>query len=258
VSGWDDMANRFGCSPLDAPIPAGTVVLAIDRPCPVTTDLEGAFSSSAEMATMIECILPFATQWLSWEYSGLDVPAGWQAGATSLLPNNFLFVPHGVSVEGGFAHCGGYDSNSALHYCPSDGNIYFGEDQMWSDYNDNGDADLWGSVAHEMGHRVQQVAGFHLAATDNERIPAENQADCFSGAFLDYAARYGVLTADGDDLLDSFVGLFRIGEQVSVDQSHGTVDQRIRAFFVGYNAPDHLGVFACASYVTDVSIVPAA
>jgi predicted metalloprotease len=145
-------------------------------------------------------------------------------------------------------------------YCPVDGNIYLGEAQLWSDYNDHGDADLWGSISHEWGHRIQHVAGQPNSATPNEQIPPENQADCFSGAFLDYSARNTALDTPStpDDLLDLFIGLFnigdpRIGEET---QDHGTIDQRIRAFYVGYNSADSEGAWACDFYVTSGSIIP--
>ncbi|MET0910481.1 MAG: hypothetical protein ABWZ99_13535, partial [Ilumatobacteraceae bacterium] len=116
-------------------------------------------------------------------------------------------------------------------------------------------------ISHEMGHRVQHVAGADRSNPDvpNEQIPAENQADCFSGAFLDFAARnhYIDVTVTGDDLVDLFDGLFNIGEPAFEGRSHGTIDQRIRAFFVGYNSADDWGVFECDRYITDVTIVPA-
>jgi predicted metalloprotease len=212
------------------------------------------------MATLVECILPVAIDWMTWEYSGLVPPAEWGAVSTSLLPNNFLFVPAGIAGES--AQDCGYDEYT-LAYCPRDGNIYLGETQLWNDYNDHGDADIWGTISHEMGHRVQHLAGMRVAVTANETIPTENQADCFSGAFMGYAARnrymdpVGPDTVSDDDVADMIVGLLDIGESEGPERTHGTDDQRVRALYIGYNSPANLGVFACDFYLSDISIVPA-
>ncbi len=254
------------CLPTSSPLPQGTVALATDGTCPVSEDLETAFTTSAEMKTLLECILPKAIDWLSYEYvdASLVTPAEWGSQSGTLLPLDFIYVPAGIAVEeleGQFQHCGGYDSASALHYCPQDGNIYLGEELLWFTYNEFGDADMWGSISHEMGHRIQHVAGGMKAdpAVPNEEIPIENQADCFSGAFMDFAARYGYIdvSVTGDDIVDLFSGLFTIGEADSGQRTHGTIDQRIRAFFVGYNSDDSSGVFECDFYLTDVTIIPA-
>lgn len=236
-----------------APIPPGTIGLRTNLACPIEGDFEGAFTSAAEMALLLECILPVATQWMQYEYGTIATPPEWGAVSPSLLPNNFIYVPTGVSGTHGCDF-----SDRSLSYCMLDGNVYLGEQQIWADYNNHGDADMWGSISHEMGHRIQHLAGSHIPGADRELIPTENQADCFSGAFLDYAARFGLIdsSATGDDLIDLFVGLFNIGEPDSDQRTHGTIDQRIRAFFVGYNSADNAGAFACAFYVTDLPIVP--
>lgn len=241
------------CTPDPMPVPPGTIPLRTDQVCPITTDLEPAFTSAEQMGALLECILPLAVAWLTFEYAGTTVPAEWGATSTSLLPNNFIYVPTGVSGTHGCDF-----SDRSLSYCMLDGNVYFGEQQLWADFNNHGDADLWGSISHEMGHRVQHMAGSRIPNSERELIPTENQADCFSGAFLDFAARYGNIDSSetGDDLIDLFVGLFNIGEPDSDQRTHGTIDQRIRAFFVGYNSGDDAGVFDCDFYVTDMSIVP--
>ena len=50
------------CLPTSSPLPQGTVALAIDAPCPVSGDLEMAFTTSSEMKTLLECILPKASE----------------------------------------------------------------------------------------------------------------------------------------------------------------------------------------------------
>lgn len=269
--------DTLQCVPTSTPTPPQTVALATDLDCPIEGDLEHpdpnneevfTFTDPSQMKTLVECILPEAVAWMIYEYGSLDVPTEWAGSqATSLLPNNFIYVPTGVRGVVTDQTCiseddqGEYAYNErSLSYCPVDGNIYLGEAQLWSDYLNHGDADLWGSVSHEWGHRIQHVAGQPSSATPNEQVPPENQADCFSGAFLDYSARNTALDQPStpDDLIDLFIGLFnigdpRIGEET---QDHGTIDQRIRAFYVGYNSADSLGAWACDFYVTSGSIIP--
>jgi len=272
----DQSTDTFVCAIETTPVPPGAVALATDAACPVPGDLEVAgadpdgdgpqeapktFTDPTQMKTLLECILPLAVEWMTWEYGSLTPPPEWQSESGTLLPLNFYYVPTGVTGGGDSwadEHCV-YDDTSE-QYCPSDGNIYLGEQQIWADYNDHGDADVYGTISHEMGHRIQQVANAHNPNPDvpNEEIPSENMADCFSGAFLVYAERQGYIdaVASGDDLIDLFVGLFEIGDVLGAEQTHGTIDQRIRAFFVGYNAPTR-GVWDCDFYYTDgVTIVP--
>jgi hypothetical protein len=253
--GWQDWI----CYPAITAVPAGTRVLATNGTCSATGDFETAFTAADQMDSMLECVLPVAVAWLDWEYSGLTPPPEWAAASASLLPHNFVYVPAGIAGETD-QDCG-YDEWS-LSYCPLDGNVYLGESQLWSDFVNHGDADIWGTISHEMGHRVQHVAGMRAQMTDNENIPTENQADCFSGAFMAYAARHrymdpaGPDTVSSDDVEDLIVGLLDIGESEGPDRTHGTDDQRVRALYIGYNAPSNLGVFACDFYLSDISIVP--
>ena len=129
---------------------------------------------------------------------------------------------------------------------------------MWFVYEKFGDATILSIIAHEWGHRIQHVAQLPDSATLNEQIPYENQADCISGAFFDYLQRFVGIdsVATPDDLVDLFSGLYSVGEDVSDQQNHGTIDQRIRAFFLGYNSFNSSGAWDCDFYVTGGSIVP--
>src|SRR5262245_48741820 len=97
--------DNLTCVPTSTPLPPQTLPLATNVACPVDGDLEGSegaptFTQPSDMKTLLECILPTAVQWMSWEYGGLDVPAAWATSqATSLLPNNFVYVPTGVDVQ---------------------------------------------------------------------------------------------------------------------------------------------------------------
>jgi hypothetical protein len=114
-----------------------------------------------------------------------------------------------------------------------------------------------------MAHRIQHVAGFRRAISDVEVIPGENQADCFAGAFLDYLATFRLIDvvtdengSTGDDMIDLFSSLLILQSVESEGRDHGTLDQRVRAFFVGYNSDDSFSAFECDRFVTDVSIIP--
>ena len=257
------LGEDLTCIPAATPTPPGTIALAINAPCPVTGDLEEAFTEPSQMKTLTECMLPIAVAWLTWEYNSLTPPAEWNAVSTSLLPNNFLYVPTDVRNP---AYCG-YDGSSegTLFYCQVDDAIYLGEAAMWNFYTKHGDASLFGAIAHEMGHRVQHLAGtkFNDPDNPNEGIPSENQADCFAGAFMAYAARnhymdpLGADIINPDDVYDMINGFLDIGERLDEHQTHGTVDQRLRALYIGYNSEPAVGAWACDFYLTDIRIAPA-
>lgn len=81
---------------------------------------------------------------------------------------------------------------------------------------------------------------------------AENQADCVSGAFLRYLATLGFMT-EGDDEIDIARTLIDIASAESDDRDHGTVDQRMRAFYAGYNST--AGLYACNYLSTNVVLI---
>lgn len=150
-----------------------------------------------------------------------------------------------------------------LHYCVFDGNVYLGEAALWDFYTRFGDNAIGVTIAHEMGHRIQHVAGMLMPSPDapNEAIPRENQADCFAGANAAWSSRFGMSSnADEsiavDDVVDRITSLLNSGETEGAHQTHGTPDQRVRAFYIGYNSAPDNGAFACDFYVTDVSITP--
>lgn len=256
------------CLPSASQVPDGTVQLALDAGCPVSGPLEGVFTSPTEMQTLVECILPVALQWISYEYQSADLSAPSSWGGSLLMPNNFIYVPTGVRVPRYAETCFQTDeqgeyaySADDLKYCLYDGNIYLGEAALWAVYTVFGDNTIRSTVAHEMGHRIQHVAGTGTIVAPNEAIPAENQADCFAGAFAAWSVRYGMSSTDAEsvaaaDVLDGINGMLSFGHSEGADQSHGTPDQRVRAYYVGYNSAPDTGVFACNFYLTDVSIIP--
>ena len=126
-----------------------------------------------------------------------------------------------------------------------------------------GDVSVPLALAHELGHRFQHADQFLQAGNDpTKEIPTENQADCVAGVFMDWLARNQYLTPGDDaaDMVDTLVWLGQFEEGNAVSQrTHGDVDQRLRAFYVGYNSGWTDGLAACNGFVTDMILAgPAA
>ena len=204
--------------------------------CPAG-DLEGAFRSSAEMAVYLECVIPNVEQWIDATYAD-----------TAHHPTNYYFVPTGGGgTDGGCA----YDETS-LEYCRPSGNIYLGEASLWKQYSVFGDAAPVTVLAHEVTHHFQNVAGVPAWTTPNEEIPHENQADCGAGAFMAYAKQQGWMDVQ-DDIVDLAGSLVNAGESEGPDRTHGTVDERLAAFYVGYLSGE--GLSACNGFLPGTPII---
>jgi predicted metalloprotease len=235
-----DLATNT-CMPLSVLIPPGTQQMVRDRStCPPDiADLEGAFTQPGQMRVFMECVVWAMDQWVASAYVDGMPP-----------PNNYLYVPTGVA--GGALGC--EYNESSLFYCFLDGNVYLGEVALWQLYS-FGDAAPVMVLAHEIGHRFQHVRQMRRSMADRESIPKENQADCVAGVFMDVAARVGWSDVQ-DDITDLPGALIIAGEIDGPNRTHGTIDQRVRAFFRGYNNTNLL--FDCNFLVTDVMLtVPA-
>ena len=143
----------------------------------------------------------------------------------------------------------GFD-DMAYHYCPIDNSVYLGQARLWDMYSRLGDIAPAVALAHELGHRFQHVAGMGFEPQERSEIPLENQADCVSGAYMDYLLRNGNLS--DDDVLDFAAGTIDAGSYESEGRTHGTNDQRLRAFYIGYNNGTLL---SCVPYITNVALV---
>jgi hypothetical protein len=207
--------------------------------CP-TGDLEGVFLSSAEMALFLECVIPNVEEWIDATYANMSSPTG------------YYFIPAGVSgAESAAAGSCDFDEFS-LSYCRLSGNVYLGEAAVWLLYLEFGDAAPALVLAHEVTHHFQNVVGIPPAQTANEQIPYENQADCGGGAFMAYAESQGWLNVH-DDLVDVAGALRAAGERKGADRSHGTPQQRLRAFDLGYLSGK--GLWACVRFVPGFPII---
>jgi predicted metalloprotease len=153
--------------------------------------------------------------------------------------------------------CGGARREVGPHYCPLDSTIYmdlafFDELQRRFGASGGDFAEAY-VVAHEVGHHVQNVSGImdevrqRQQANQNEAnvwsVRLELQADCFAGAWASAVFEQGLLErGDIEEALSAAeaVGDDRIQETITgrvnpESFTHGTSEQRVRWFEVGYN-----------------------
>ena len=118
-----------------------------------------------------------------------------------------------------------------------------------------GDMFITGALAHEYGHALEDMA--HLAGESTPTLVAEQQADCFTGAYLHWVAegkspRFALSTTDG--LNGILAGLIALrdpvlgphGEPIR-DEAHGTALDRISSLQRGFDA----GPMTCVGITTN-------
>jgi predicted metalloprotease len=129
--------------------------------------------------------------------------------------------------------CGNAAMNNAF-YCSASNSIYYDYNLMSRMYSRVGDYAAVSILAHEWGHLVQTQLS--IANGRSFTIQMELQADCFAGAYTQYAKRTGKL--DEGDMEEAGVGLFTAGDPLGMPwfspQAHGKSMQRISAFLDGY------------------------
>jgi predicted metalloprotease len=99
------------------------------------------------------------------------------------------------------------------------------------------------ALAHEWGHHLQYMLGVRYGGTQAGAIAYENQADCVSGAWAQYADEQGWLETD-DDIGDVETLMQLIGSRESRARDHGTSAERAEAFNLSYEG----GIAACNAY----------
>ena len=114
-----------------------------------------------------------------------------------------------------------------------------------------GDMSIPALIGHEYGHSVQYQAGLVKPATPV--IVAEQQADCFSGAYMRWVAegqskRFTVSTSDGlNKVLAAGITIadpiLTVETSAAIEQGHGTALDRVSAFQMGFVT----GIPACAA-----------
>jgi predicted metalloprotease len=167
--------------------------------------------------------------------------------------------------------CGFAGAAVGPFYCPADEQIYIDlafYDELRTRFEAPGDFAQAYVVAHEVGHHIQHLlgisdqvqrgqAGLSEAERSNLSVRLELQADCFAGVWAHHAQRarqvleagdleeaLGAASAIGDDRIQRRSG----GAVVPDSFTHGTSEQRVRWFRVGFETGDG---GACDTFVAD-------
>lgn len=137
--------------------------------------------------------------------------------------------------QSGEVACGGdpVPANNAL-YCPAGDFIAYDVDWAVAAFRQIGDAFLFYLLGHEYAHGVQ----VRLGESFRFSVQQELQADCMAGAYIGDSVRGRALNLQEGDLDELRTGLAAVGDDPDqpwfAPGSHGTAEQRTRAFFNGY------------------------
>lgn len=159
--------------------------------------------------------------------------------------------------------CGGATAAVGPFYCPGDQKVYIDLSffqQMRDRLGGGGDFAEAYVIAHEVGHHIQTITGVSAKVNDVRRrggnvegaegplVRQELQADCYAGLWAHHAQKrhswlepgdleeaLSTATAIGDDTLQ------RQGQGQVVPDSftHGSAQQRVRWFRVGFETGDY-------------------
>ena len=127
-------------------------------------------------------------------------------------------------------------------YCPRNYAIYLNEPFVLRVERRIGDFAAITVLAHEYGHAVELALG--LSAINRYPVQDELQADCFAGVYAQDAMSRKLL--DPNDIPEATAQSYVSGDTNFDLNSHGTPQQRVRAFQIGYVK----GFQACLAYST--------
>lgn len=117
-----------------------------------------------------------------------DIDAYW---ATQFANAGLTYTsPRLVAVDSPLeTGCGALDPRfSPGAYCAADQTVYYS--LLWAPNDDAGQLVWWTVLAHEWGHHIQWQADTGISTV----LESELQADCFAGAFLNYAGDAGIVS----------------------------------------------------------------
>jgi predicted metalloprotease len=131
--------------------------------------------------------------------------------------------------------CGKASPKTGPFYCPSDGGIYFPVqffDQVAAPFGDAATAVV---VAHENGHRIQDLLGEFGQPITSAQL--ELQADCLAGVWAKTVYKRGLLE-EGD--IGEILGLVNISGDspetpITAQGAHGNAQLRTKFFGQGYD-----------------------
>ncbi|MCL4249472.1 MAG: neutral zinc metallopeptidase [Anaerolineae bacterium] len=133
--------------------------------------------------------------------------------------------------------CGVAPREVGPFYCNVDHTMYYPlwfMDQQWRTYGDYAVVTI---IAHEWGHSIQNLLG--VLDNGDYTIQTELQADCFAGAYTNYAnTRSTKIRLDQSDIEEGANALFHAGDPYGTEwwdpQAHGNGDQRYQAYSDGF------------------------
>jgi hypothetical protein len=152
------------------------------------------------------------------------------------------FIPSAGTTASQCVDVNGYDTQNdrSWNYCPTDNTVYIGQNSLWDAYRQYGATAPISGIAHEYGHFLQSVMGVPNPGSAAETIRHENQADCFSGAFIGYLHDRGGVESPRDvDGVEQYLTATASVEAPGRD--HGTAPERIESFQSGFTG----GLSAC-------------
>ena len=156
--------------------------------------------------------------------------------------------------------CGFASAATGPFYCPADQQVYIDlsfADLLRKRFKAPGDFALAYVVAHEVGHHIQNQLGYSQQVSQARRtmrekdanqmsVRLELQADYLAGVWAHYADRTDLLSEG--DIEEALKAASAIGDDAIQKQSqgyvvpdsftHGSSDQRIKAFYAGYESGD--------------------
>lgn len=145
----------------------------------------------------------------------------------------------------------GTQHDRSFDYCPTDNTVYIGQNSLWDFYRQYGPAGPISGLAHEYGHFLQVLMHVPDPTSAMETIGRENQADCFSGAFINYLDGRGAVDHPRDlDNVGHFLTATASAEAPGRD--HGTADERTQSFELG----DTGGLPACNQFYPATPLTP--
>lgn len=158
--------------------------------------------------------------------------------------------------------CGGATAAVGPFYCPGDQQVYIDLSffqQMQQRLGGGGDFAEAYVIAHEVGHHVQTLTGVSekvnqvrqrggsVEGADGPLVRQELQADCYAGLWAHHAQKRHAWL-EGGDLEEAMATATAIGDdtlqrqgqgQVVPDSfTHGSAEQRMRWFRVGFQSGD--------------------
>ncbi len=224
-------AQTFALGLLAAPTAVAAPEYPKDTPDCVDTELESCYRID-QMEVFATAGARMVTDYLT------------QVGVTTSLPM-LSFIPSGGSVSSQCVDVNGDagQNDRSFDYCLTDNTVYVGQNTLWDSYRQYRSLGPLSGLAHEYGHFFQSVMQVPLPRNPTDTIPNENQADCFSGAFVGYLRDRGAINNPAD-ITGVPQYLTATASVEAPGRDHGTARERVESFELGYAG----GLPACSAF----------